>query len=95
MTASHSEDARAFKDFQRAGWQRAAAGYHDYFGALTRQSVAALLDGVGAGPRVRLRDRRGRARDPHVGGAGHGKEGLRGCRESADIRRPLLPLTLS
>ncbi len=56
MNASASEDARAFKDFQRAGWQRAAAGYHDYFGALTRQSVAALLDGVGAGPRVRLLD---------------------------------------
>ncbi len=56
MSGSPSEDARAFKDFQRAGWQRAAAGYHDYFGALTRQSVAALLDGVGAEPRVRLLD---------------------------------------
>jgi SAM-dependent methyltransferase len=56
MTASQSDDARAFKDFERTGWQRAAAGYHDYMGALTRQSVAALLDGVGAGAGARLLD---------------------------------------
>ena len=56
MSGSPSEDARAFKDFERAGWQRAAAGYHDYFGALTRQTVTPLLDTVGAGAGVRLLD---------------------------------------
>ncbi len=56
MSGSPSEDPRGFKDFERAGWQRAAAGYHDHFGQLTRQSVAALLDGVGAGAGVRLLD---------------------------------------
>ena len=56
MSGSPSEDTRGFKDFERAGWQRAAAGYHDHFGALTRQSVAALLDGVGAGAGTRLLD---------------------------------------
>ncbi len=59
MSGSQSDDARGFqgfKDFERTGWQRAAAGYHDHFGALTRQSVAALLDGVGAGAGARLLD---------------------------------------
>jgi SAM-dependent methyltransferase len=55
MSDSQS-DAQGFKDFERAGWQRAAGGYHDHFGELTRQSVTALLDAVGAGPSTRLLD---------------------------------------
>jgi SAM-dependent methyltransferase len=56
MSASRSDDAQAFKDFEQAGWQRAARGYHDHLGDLTRQTVAPLLDGVGAGAGTRLLD---------------------------------------
>ncbi len=56
MSGSQSDATRGFKDFEQAGWQRAAGGYHDHFGALTRQTVTALLDGVGASAGVRLLD---------------------------------------
>lgn len=56
MSDSQSDDAKGFKDFEQAGWQRAAAGYHDHFGALTRQTVAPLLDAVGARAGTRLLD---------------------------------------
>lgn len=56
MSSSESNDARTFKDFERAGWQRAAGGYHDCFGDLTRQTVVPLLDGVGARAGKRLLD---------------------------------------
>jgi SAM-dependent methyltransferase len=52
-------DAKGFHDFEHAGWQRAAAGYNRYFGSLTSQAIAPLLDAVGpasAGGKSRLLD---------------------------------------
>ncbi len=40
-------DPKGFHDFEHAGWQRAAAEYHHYFGSLTSQAIAPLLDAVG------------------------------------------------
>lgn len=51
-----ADDAQDFKDFEQSGWQRAAGGYHDFFGELTRQTVAPLLDAVGAATGTRLLD---------------------------------------
>jgi len=47
-------DASAFRDFEQAGWQRAAEHYPKAFGDLTSQAAGPLLDaaGVGAGTRV-------------------------------------------
>jgi SAM-dependent methyltransferase len=49
-------DADAFHDFEQAGWQRAAGGYADAFGALTAQAIDPLLASVGAEAGVRLLD---------------------------------------
>lgn len=46
----------AFKIFERAGWESAVDAYDSGFGALTIQSIAPLLDAVGAGSGVRLLD---------------------------------------
>lgn len=51
-----SSDPNAFKSFEHAGWERAARGYHDAWGALTAQSIEPLLDAVGAGAGVRVLD---------------------------------------
>ena len=51
-----ADDAQAFKEFEQSGWQRAAGGYHDFFGELTRQTITPLLDAVGTGPGKRLLD---------------------------------------
>jgi SAM-dependent methyltransferase len=40
-------DPQRFHDFEHAGWQRAATAYHRYFGSLTSQAIAPLLDAVG------------------------------------------------
>jgi SAM-dependent methyltransferase len=40
-------DPKGFHDFEHAGWQRAANDYHRYFGSLTSQAIAPLLDAVG------------------------------------------------
>ena len=56
MTASDGSEPRAFRDFERAGWETAALPYADAWGALTTQAVGPLLDAVGAGPGVRLLD---------------------------------------
>jgi ubiquinone/menaquinone biosynthesis C-methylase UbiE len=40
-------DPQRFHDFEHAGWQRAAAAYDRYFGSLTSQAIAPLLDAVG------------------------------------------------
>lgn len=40
-------DPQRFHDFEHAGWQRAANDYQRYFGSLTSQSIAPLLDAVG------------------------------------------------
>lgn len=41
-------DPRRFHDFEHAGWQRAADNYDRYFGSLTSQAIAPLLDAVGS-----------------------------------------------
>src|ERR1051326_2877686 len=46
----------AFKDFERAGWETVVDEYAGAFGALTMQAIGPLLDGVEAGPGVRLLD---------------------------------------
>ena len=47
-------DADAFNAFEAAGWEQRAAGYEDFFGAITPRLVEPLLDaaGVGSGTRV-------------------------------------------
>jgi SAM-dependent methyltransferase len=45
-----------FRDFEQAGWERAAEFYGDAFGALTSQTAPALLDAVDAAPGTRLLD---------------------------------------
>lgn len=40
-------DPQQFHDFEHAGWQRAASNYDRYFGGLTSQAIAPLLDAVG------------------------------------------------
>jgi SAM-dependent methyltransferase len=56
MTEPAPIDARAFHDFERAGWQRAAKYYQDTFGTLTMQAVGPLLDAAAVGPGTRLLD---------------------------------------
>jgi ubiquinone/menaquinone biosynthesis C-methylase UbiE len=46
----------AFEVFEAAGWERQASGYHDFFRAITTQTVDALLDGAGVGQGTRLLD---------------------------------------
>jgi SAM-dependent methyltransferase len=43
MMLSESE-RRAFGEFEKRGWEKAADPYHHHFGVLTRQSSEALLD---------------------------------------------------
>jgi SAM-dependent methyltransferase len=47
-------DLEAFKNFEKAGWERAAGPYHQHWGNLSRQSAEAMLDaaGVAAGAPV-------------------------------------------
>jgi SAM-dependent methyltransferase len=45
-----------FWEFERSGWQRAAASYEDAWSGATRMFVESLLAAVDAGPRVRLLD---------------------------------------
>ena len=47
-------DLQAFKNFETAGWERAAGPYHWHWGNLSRQSAEAMLDAadVAAGMRV-------------------------------------------
>lgn len=49
-------DPDAFRAFEHAGWERAAAHYRRSFGDLTGQATLPLLDAVGAGPGMRLLD---------------------------------------
>ena len=46
----------AFRDFEHAGWERAAEYYPDAFGDLTLQAVDPVLDAVGARAGTRLLD---------------------------------------
>src|SRR4051812_42061784 len=45
-----------FREFEHAGWERAAAHYGDVFGPLTMQAVPALLDAADAVGGTRLLD---------------------------------------
>jgi ubiquinone/menaquinone biosynthesis C-methylase UbiE len=45
-----------FREFERAGWEKLPARYHDAFGALTTQTIEPLLDAVAARKGIRLLD---------------------------------------
>src|SRR5438132_738976 len=47
MSDTDAIDAKAFHDFEHAGWERAAEHYADAFGDLTKQTASALLDAAG------------------------------------------------
>ena len=49
-------DPEAFRDFEYAGWQKFARGYHDNFAKLTTQVIGPLLDAVNVGEGVRALD---------------------------------------
>lgn len=49
-------DSQTFRDFEHAGWERAAAFYGDAFGGITEQAAGPLLDSVRAGRGTRLLD---------------------------------------
>jgi ubiquinone/menaquinone biosynthesis C-methylase UbiE len=53
MSLSEAE-LKAFKDFEKTGWDRAADPYHQHWGGLSQQSAEAMLDAaeVGKGSRV-------------------------------------------
>ncbi|MBX9669205.1 MAG: class I SAM-dependent methyltransferase [Candidatus Obscuribacterales bacterium] len=40
------ETTKTFHEFEHEGWQQVADGYHDYFGALTTQSIKPLIDAL-------------------------------------------------
>src|SRR5438093_4591561 len=46
----------AFRDFEHAGWERAAPAYERHWDRLTAGTLPRLLAQVGAGPGVRLLD---------------------------------------
>jgi SAM-dependent methyltransferase len=48
--------ARAFHEFERAGWEAVPERYDDGFASLTVQAVEPLLEAVGVGPGTRLID---------------------------------------
>ncbi len=54
--ATEDSAAKAFHEFEHAGWQRAADAYHRYFGSLTMQAIGPLLDAVDAVPKGNLLD---------------------------------------
>src|SRR5712692_2796284 len=56
MHTDMTADPTAFRDFEQAGWQRAAEHYGEAFGALTTQTADALLDAVHATNGTRLLD---------------------------------------
>ena len=56
MNETPSFDPQAFKDFEHAGWEEAAANYHGLFGAITVQAAEPLLDAVGTKEGVRILD---------------------------------------
>ena len=51
-----NQHAKAFRSFEHAGWEKAAAQYDPGFGAVTSQAVGPLLTAVGARHGVRLLD---------------------------------------
>ena len=51
-----TDEQRAFRDFEHAGWKGVAREYHDYFAPLTSQALRPLLAAAGARPGMRLLD---------------------------------------
>ena len=49
-------DARAFDDFEAAGWEKAARQYDHFFGGLTRRAIESLLDAAGVFAEKRVLD---------------------------------------
>lgn len=49
-------NAKAFHEFELDGWQHASDDYHRYFGSLTMQTIAPLLDAVAAADGTSLLD---------------------------------------
>ena len=49
-------DLQVFKNFEKAGWERAAGPYHQHWGNLSRQSAEAMLDAAEVAPGVRVLD---------------------------------------
>ena len=49
-------DTKAFHDFERTGWERAAEFYGDAFGGLTAQTADAMLDAANVRAGVRVLD---------------------------------------
>ena len=45
-----------YREFERAGWARAAASYANSFEAITRLFALPLLEAIGAGPQTRVLD---------------------------------------
>lgn len=56
MAVEAARDPDAFREFERAGWSRAAAAYEDSWGRVTAQTAAPLLDAAGAGAGCQLLD---------------------------------------
>lgn len=56
MATARSSDAKAFRDFEHAGWQTAGEGYRRYFLAVTNQAAAPLLDAAAVGGESRVLD---------------------------------------
>jgi SAM-dependent methyltransferase len=57
-TEPHADDraALAFRDFEHAGWERAAPAYERHWDRLTAGTLPRLLERLGAGPGVQLLD---------------------------------------
>jgi SAM-dependent methyltransferase len=53
--ASNVED-HPYREFERAGWARAASCYADSFEAITRLFTSQLLEAIGAGPQTKVLD---------------------------------------
>lgn len=56
MTVEAARDPAAFREFERAGWGRAAAAYEDSWARVTAQTAAPLLDAAGVGAGCALLD---------------------------------------
>ena len=56
MTVPEGYDPARWREFEHAGWEAAAQGYHDWLGSVTTQSISPMLDAVGARADSRLLD---------------------------------------
>ena len=56
MPTDQPFDETVFRGFELAGWQRAAEHYPSAFGSLTIQTIASVLDALGAASGVKLLD---------------------------------------